>query len=319
VRRRALPGRQRDRHAPGGRRRGADQCGVRGLHRGLRALTGESNERARLLYRLGRYAQAREELARSLAADPEDAYAHALLALCHTEEKQWDAALSAAKAAVAGDAEAPFSHYALAFVLKSRGSANEAAGAALESIRVDPGYIHGWHLLGQIRLDQRDWKEAVRCARQGLTIVPDDEGCNTVLAAALIEMGYHGEAAEVSARLLAAHPESATAHAIEGWRLYHLRQLAASRAAFRESLRLDPSQSNTHGGLRKAIDHDTAFMRLFRRVDEPLTRRAARLPRWLRGAALMLIAGFEFVLAWMLLLVCGIALGVLMEWLGGRP
>lgn len=220
---------------------------------------------------------------------------------------------------MAADAEAPFSHFALAFVLKSRGFPKEAAGPALESIRVDPGYVHGWHILSQIRLDQRDWRDAVRCAREGLAFQPDHEGCNTVLAAALIEMGYHDEAAEVSARLLAAHPESATAHAIEGWRLYHLRQLANSRAAFRESLRLDPSQSNTHGGLRKAIDHDTVFMRLFRRVDEPLTRRAARLPRWLRGAALILIAGIEFVLAWILLLLCGIAVGVLSEWFGGRP
>jgi tetratricopeptide (TPR) repeat protein len=203
-------------------------------------------------------------------------------------------------------------------VLKSRGSAKEAAGPALESIRVDPDYIHGWHLLGQIRLDQREWKEAVRCAREGLSIVPDDEGCNTVLAAALIEMGYHDEAAEVSARLLAAHPESATAHAIEGWRLYPLRQLAASRAAFRESLRLDPSQTNTHGGLRKAIDHDTVFMRLFRRVDERLSRRAARLPRWLRGSARFLIVAFEYFLVWMLVVLGGISLGVMMEWLGRR-
>ncbi|HEX8213523.1 MAG TPA: tetratricopeptide repeat protein [Longimicrobium sp.] len=280
---------------------------------------GESNERARLLYRLGRYPQAREELARSLAADPDDAYAHALLALCHAAEEQWGAAVAAAKAAVAGDAGASFSHYALAFVLKSRGFPDQALASALESIRVDPDYIHGWHLLGQIRLDQREWKEAVRCARQGLALQPDDEGCNTVLAAALIEMGYHDEAAEVSARLLAAHPESATAHAIEGWRLYHLGQLAGSRAAFRESLRLDPSQSNTHGGLRKATKHDTPFMRLLRLVDEPLTRRAARLQRPLRGIAQVLIVAFEFLLAWVLVVLLMIVIGLLIEWSAGTP
>lgn len=278
-------------------------------------MPGESNERARLLYRLGRYPQAREELARSLAADPDDAYAHALLALCHVEEEEWGAALAAAKAAVAGDAEAPFSHYALAFVLKGRGFPDQALAPALESVRVDPEYVHGWHLLGQIRLDQREWKEAVRCARQGLALLPDDEGCNTVLAAALIEMGYHDEAAEVSARLLAAHPESATAHAMEGWRLYHRGRLAGSRAAFRESLRLDPTISNTHGGLWKAADHDTPFMRLLRLVDEPLTRRAARLPRRLRGAARFLIVALELVLAWVLVVLCGMGMALLIEWL----
>lgn len=184
---------------------------------------------------------------------------------------------------------------------------------------MDPDYVHGWHILGQIRLDQREWKEAVRCARQGLAIHPDDEGCNTVLAAALVEMGYHEEAEEVSARLLAAHPESATAHAIEGWRLYHRGWLADSRAAFRESLRLDPTHGNTHGGLRKATDHDTWFMRLLRLVDEPLTRRAARLPRPLRGAARFLIVGTELLLGWVLAVLFMMAIAVLMELAAGTP
>ena len=282
-------------------------------------MAGQSNERARLLYRLGRYPQAREELARSLAADPDDAYAHALLALCHAEEEHWRAALSAAKAAVAADAEAPFSHYALAYVLKSRGLPEQAAGPALDSVRVDPKYVHGWHILGQIRLDQHDWTDAVRCARQGLALLPDEEGCNTVLAAALIEMGYHEEAAEVSARLLGAHPESPTAHAVEGWRLYHLPWLSDSRAAFREALRLDPSQPNAHGGLRKATEHDRLCMRLLRSIDEPLTRRAARLPRGRRGIARFLIVGIELVLAWTLAVASMIGIGLLIEWCAGAP
>lgn len=282
-------------------------------------MASESNERAHVLYRLGRYPQAREELARSLADDPDDAYAHALLALCHGCEDQWAQALSEAKAAVAADAEMPFSHYSLAWVLKSRGFPAQALAAAEESIRVDPDYLHGWHILGQIRLDQEEWREAVRCARQGLALQPDDEGCSMVLAAALVEMGYHAEAAEVSARFLAAHPESATAHAIEGWRLYHLGRLEASRAAFRESLRLDPTHPNTHGGLRKATEHDTLFMRLLRSVDEPLTRRAARLPRQLRGLARFLIVAIEFMLAWVLVVVVMIVIGVLMEWSAGTP
>lgn len=173
--------------------------------------------------------------------------------------------------------------------------------------------------LAQIRLDQSDWKDAARCARQGLALLPDDEGCNTVLAAALIEMGYQEEAAVVSARLLAAHPESATAHAIEGWRLYHAHRLAGSRAAFRESLRLDPSQPNTHGGLRKATEHDHLFMRLLRRIHEPLTRRAARLPRGIRGLVRFLILAVEILVGWMLVAALMIGIGLLMDWSAGTP
>ncbi len=242
-------------------------------------------ERARILFHLGRYSLAREELARVLADDPGSAYAHALLALCHAREGAMGEAQRAADEAVRCDPDSPFSHYARADVLRARGAVRQAADAALESIRVQPDYVFGWLILGQIRLDQRDYREAARCARDGLAAEPEETGCLLVLAASLVEMGYDGEAGGVMESLLRIAPEDPHAHALEGWRLLYRREHAAARARFQEALRLDPNMANAQVGLRRAWMQDTPFHRFYGRLHDPLMRRVARLRPALRGLA----------------------------------
>jgi tetratricopeptide (TPR) repeat protein len=241
-------------------------------------------ERARILYKLGRYPLARQELARVLADHPGHAYSHALLALVLAQERSWDDALRSAEEAVRNDPESPFSHYARAYVLRGRGATVPAAHAAMESIRVQADYVHGWHILGQIRLDQRDYQAAARCARQGLAADPDSTSCMLVLAAALVEMGYDEEAGELTAALLRIDPEYSNAHALEGWRLLYRREREAAIAHFQEALRLDPEGTGA-GGLRRAqgTDEDPLY-RFYHRFHDPLMRRVNRLGpevRWL--------------------------------------
>jgi tetratricopeptide (TPR) repeat protein len=252
-------------------------------------------ERARILYRLGRYPLAREELARVLADDPGHAYAHALLALCHAQERSWDEALRSAQEAVRCGPEAPFSHYAHAYVLRGRGATAPAAHAAKESIRVQADYVHAWHILGQIRLDHNDFQTAARCAREGLAADPDSAECMVVLAASLVEMGYDEEAKEVIEMLLRIQPEYASAHALEGWRLLYRRESDAAIARFREALRLDP-ESSAAGGLRRAQAENDPIHRFYHRFHYPLMRRVNRLSpdvRWL--PTLVIVFGELFV------------------------
>lgn len=256
-------------------------------------------ERARILYKLGRYPLAREELARVLAGDPGDAYAHALLALCHAQERSWDAALRSAQEAVRCDPEAPFSHYVHAYVLRGRKATLPAAHAAKESIRVKADYVHGWHILGQIRLDQDDYQAAARCAREGLAANPDSAECMVVLAASLVEMGYDREAKEVIEALLRMDPEYASAHALEGWRLLYRRENDAAIACFHEALRLHP-ESSAAGGLRRAWSENDPIHRFYHRFHYPLMRRVNRLSPGVRWLPTFFIMFTEVVVAFTL-------------------
>lgn len=242
------------------------------------------HERARLLFHLGRYTLAREELARTLAADPGDPWSHALLALCLAGQREWDEALSAAEEAIRTGPDEPFCNYARAYVLRGRGLPVPAALSAQESIRIQPDYLQGWVLLGEIRLDQEDYRDAARCAREGLAGDPENRGCLAVLATALMEMGYDRETRGVTEDLLRIAPEYANAHALEAWRLLYRLEHDAAIARFHEALRLDPDLDIAVGGLRRAEGENDPFNRAFQRVHGPLIRRVNRLnphARWL--------------------------------------
>ena len=250
-------------------------------------------ERARILFQLGRYTLAREELARTLADDPADASSHALLALCLARQEMWDEALSTADEAIRNGPDEPFAHYSRAYVLRGRGLAVSAAHSARESVRVQPDYVQGWGILGEIRLDEEDYREAARCAREGLAHDPEHSGCLQVLAAALMEMGYDREAREVTGALLRITPEFANAHALEGWRLLYRQRNDAAIARFQEALRLDPDSDTAAGGLRRAQSENDPVHRAFRLLHERLMRRVNRLKPNVRWIPTLVIAYAE--------------------------
>ncbi len=246
--------------------------------------TASPTDRARALYRMGRYDLAAAELAPALADDPDHGDALALLALCLENQGKLVEAERHADAAVAAWPDYAFCHYVRASVIKARGNARQAAAAALEAVRLSPEYVAAWHLLSTIRLAQKDWKAAVACADQGLAHDPDDEGCATVRAAALLEMGYYGQANDTIQRLLARHPESGGAHALRGWYLLDRNDPHGAIAAFHEGLRLNPTARGAQGGLRQARGSRNLLLRSFRRMERPFTKWIQRLPpnaRWL--------------------------------------
>src|SRR5688500_16372498 len=71
-----------------------------------------SIERGLLLYQQSRYEMAEAELRQALGVEPNDAYAHALLALCLIERKQADDATAEAQQAIHLAPDMPFAHYA---------------------------------------------------------------------------------------------------------------------------------------------------------------------------------------------------------------
>jgi tetratricopeptide (TPR) repeat protein len=256
-------------------------------------------DRARALYRMGRYDLAASELAPALADDPDHGDAHALLALCLENQGKLVEAERHANAAVAAWPDYAFCHYVRASVIKARGNARQAAAAALEAVRLSPEYVAAWHLLSTIRLAQKDWRAAVACADQGLAHDPDDEGCATVRAAALLEMGYYDQANDTIQRLLARHPESGGAHALRGWYLLDRNDPHGAIAAFHEGLRLNPTARGAQGGLRQAKSSRNLLLRSHRRLERPFTKWIQRLPPYVRPLGALVYAVLYVALVWL--------------------
>src|SRR4051812_42340925 len=93
-------------------------------------------DRGVILLGQGRFDLADREFRRELSLDPDNARAHACLALCLGRSDQDAEALREAQEAVRLDPNHPFCHYVHGQALHALGREHEAEAAAIEAIRL---------------------------------------------------------------------------------------------------------------------------------------------------------------------------------------
>ncbi len=210
-------------------------------------------QRALLLYEQSRHELAEEQLRQALAAEPDEPYAHALLALCLAHRQRFDDATAEARQAVHFAPDFDFAHYAHASVLHDRNHLEDAQRAIEEALRLSPNDADYWALLSQIRIDQRQWSPALDAADRGLHYDPQHVACTNLRAIALVKLGRKSEAGATIGAALARNPDNAVTHANQGWTLLEQNQPAKALEHFRESLRLDPANEWARAGIVEAL------------------------------------------------------------------
>lgn len=210
-------------------------------------------QRALVLHQQGRHDLAEKELRQHLATEPNDGFAHGLLAICSLEQERLNEAEQSAREAIGVAPDLAFTHYALARVLSSRNREAEAATAIREAIRLEPTDADFHCTLAGIEFDRRDWSAALAAAEMGLQFDPEHVGCNNIRAMALVKLGRKAEAGVTIERTLARDPDDAYSHANQGWTLLEQGQRKKAMEHFRESLRLDPTNEWAQAGLVEAI------------------------------------------------------------------
>lgn len=210
-------------------------------------------ERALLLYQQSRHELAENELRQALAADPHDAFAHALLGLCLNAREKFDDATTEARQAIHLAPDFPFAHYAHAHVLYDRNRHPEALVAIQEAIRLDSTDADYFALLASIHLDEKRWPEALNATEQGLQFDPEHIGCTNLRAMAMVKLGRRAEAGATIDAALAKNPDNATTHANQGWTLLEKGEPKKALEHFREALRLDPENEWARHGIVEAL------------------------------------------------------------------
>jgi tetratricopeptide (TPR) repeat protein len=224
----------------------------------------------------------------ALAHDPENARAHALLALGLTQLEQTREAIDAARRAVGLDPELPFAHYVLGRALLENDEAPAAERAVRESLRLDPD-ADGYSLLARTLARQRQWQDALDAATHGLELDPDHSGCANMRATALGQLGRAEEAASAVSDSLALDPDNAYSHANRGWLLLRQSNPEQALESFREALRLEPTLDWAREGIIEALKARKGLYRLFLRYSfwmASLTPRA----RWFVIIGLFVLA-----------------------------
>lgn len=210
-------------------------------------------ERALLLFQQSRHELAEAELRQALAHEPQDAYGHALLALCLAAREKFDNATAEARQAIHLGPDFPFAHYAHARVLYDRNHYPEARAAIEEAIRLDSTDADYFSLLAAIHFDEKRWPDALAAAEQGLQFDSEHVGCTNLRAMAMVKLGRRAEAGATIDAALARNPDNSLTHANQGWTLLEKGDPRKALEHFREALRLDPENEWARRGIIEAL------------------------------------------------------------------
>lgn len=209
--------------------------------------------RGLMLFEQSRYEMAETELRQALASEPNDGYAHAVLALCLTELEKFQEATEEAQKAIHLQPDLAFAHYAHARVLVDRNRYKEAVPAIEEAIRLEPTDPQYFALLSSIHMEDARWTEALQAAERGLEFDPENVGCTNLRAMALVKLGRRSEAGATIDAALAKNPESSLTHANQGWTYLHQGKPDKALEHFREALRLNPENDWARHGIVEAL------------------------------------------------------------------
>jgi tetratricopeptide (TPR) repeat protein len=210
-------------------------------------------QRALVLHEQGRHELAEKELRQHLAGEPNDGFAHALLAVSQLEQERRDDAEQSAREAIGLAPDLAFTHYALARVLADRNRHDEALAIIAEAIRLEPADADYHGVKAAFLFHRERWADALTAAETGLQFNPEHVTCNNLRAMALVKLGRKAEAGATIDTTLARDPDDAFSHANKGWTLLEQGRRQQAMEHFRESLRLDPTNDWTRAGLVEAI------------------------------------------------------------------
>jgi cytochrome c-type biogenesis protein CcmH/NrfG len=224
-------------------------------------------ERARVLLDQGRYELAGPELAQVLAANPDHASAHALLAICLSQKGNSAAATKAVQRAIALSPEFSGFHYIYAGILNQEGKLAEAKSAIAEALRLDPEDADYYARLASIQYDQNKYADVLQTTAQGLSLEAENVGCMNLRLLALMQLGQLSLAEQEVEGALANAPENPFSYGIQGWISLHQNRIPEALQSFREALRLAPQFEWARQGLLEALKARNGFYRMILRFD----------------------------------------------------
>ncbi len=232
--------------------------------------------RALLLIEQNRHELAEQELRQALGQDPQDAYAHALLANCLSAREQFPEATAEVQQAIHLAPDFGYSHYVHARILYERNCHDEAMLAIREAIRLDPDDADYCALQAAIHFDDKRWQQALESAERGLQNDPEHIGCTNLRAMVLRKLNRTDEAQSTIRSALSKNPESALTHANQGWALLQGGQPTQALEHFKEALRLDPENEWARAGIVEALKARNFIYAIFLKYFFFMTRLSSR-------------------------------------------
>lgn len=216
-------------------------------------------DRARLLFRQGRWSMAVDVLRDHLAAEPEDGVALAMLAVAslHMSPADLPAARDAANEAARHSPSEAYVLYVRALVTREIDLRSDerrttradrlrrARTLAGEAIAAEPDYLATWQLLAQIAGELSEYEVMLASADRAVRIAPLDADSHALRVHALVRLTRWGQAGTAVIEGLRVAPEHAELLRLLGHLHLVIGRRQAAAIPFADSLRLDPNDRHT--------------------------------------------------------------------------
>lgn len=198
-------------------------------------------DKGRNLLEIERYDLAEAELARAVAARPEDADAHFHLARALHGLERTDDCLGSMERAISLAPTWAAPHALRAHVLAGQGRNSEAERSVLEALRLDPELGFAYEVYAELMHATGHLAKAEALYRKALELDPESASGHSGLSRVLSEANRAREAEHAGARGLELEPVGVDSHASMAYRDLRAGRPFRARAHLREALRTEPS------------------------------------------------------------------------------
>lgn len=222
--------------------------------------------RIELLVSLQRFVEAERLVREVLTQEPGNARALGWLGVCLLNQERQVEALQALRQAIATNPVDAMLHAWLAEAYIATKDLLAARSAIKEALRLAPEQAAFHGILSMVLLHQMRPQQALRTARAGLALNPEQKQCLTVQARALTILGQADMGTELLAPALASDPTDAFTHANQGFNYLESGNFRAAQTHFLTALHQQPGNVQIRQGLVEALKSSFWFYRSIRQI-----------------------------------------------------
>jgi arylsulfatase A-like enzyme/Flp pilus assembly protein TadD len=193
---------------------------------------------------------------KAVAVGPKNERAHVQLAALLKERGDLDEAIAQLRQALTLEPNAPDTRMLLGRALAEKGRLDEAASLLGSAATVQPESAAAATQLGFVLARQGKLQEAVLSYRRALALDPGSAEAHAYLGSALASLGQWDEAIDHFGTALGAKPENAELHDWMGVALREKGRSEEALAHFREAVRLAPGLAIAHYNLGRALKQE---------------------------------------------------------------
>jgi hypothetical protein len=170
----------------------------------------------------------------------------------------------------------PYFLYLMGLVYTRKDKLKEATKFVQGAITFDPHNADYFGLLAMIKIDEKEWENALTYANRGLEVDPQNLVCLNSRSTALRKLNRKEESYQTIKEALHNDPHNSHTHANHGWGLLEQGDHKKALESFREALKLDPENEQAKAGMVEALKARYWFYRVFLQYVFWLTNKSSK-------------------------------------------